>query len=134
MYRTIPSVIGVFFVSLLISSDAIANTNSSEYQTPTPEFARLVEVQSTPDILMSPDNDWLVQLSTHTLGKAKQVQAQLNLFGIEFNPYNFSRHDIKRYVDIEIKHVISGSVLNINNLPDDFTSQVDALNLIRVAL
>lgn len=118
MYRTISSVFGVFFVSLLISSDAIANTNSSEYQTPTPEFARLVEVQSTPDILMSPDNDWLVQLSTHSLGKTKQAQPQLNLFGIEFNPYNFSRHDIKRYVEIEIKHVISGSVLNINNLPD----------------
>ncbi|TMN86644.1 glutamyl endopeptidase, partial [Pseudoalteromonas sp. S408] len=31
--------------------------------------------------------------------------------------FNFSRIDQKRYADIEIKHVISGSVLNLNNLP-----------------
>ncbi len=118
MNRTISSVFGAFFVTLLISSEAIANTNSFGFKTPTEEFARLVEVQSTPDILMSPDNDWLVELSQHAIGSSKQVQPQLSLFGINFNPYNYSHVSLKRYADIEIRHVISGSVLNINNLPE----------------
>ena len=117
MNRILTFVFGTFLITLLISPDGIANTNSTEYQTPTADFARLLEVQATPEVLMSPNNDWLVQLSSHSVGRVKQIQPQMTLFDIEFNPYNFSRIDQKRYADIEIKHVISGSVLNINNLP-----------------
>ena len=118
MNRTISSVFGAFFATLLIASEAFANANTIGFKTPTEEFARLVEVQSSPDILMSPDNDWLVELSQHTIGSSKQIQPQLSLFGIDFNPYNYSRVSLKRYADIEIRHVISGSVLSVNNLPD----------------
>ena len=118
MNCAVSSVFGAFIFTFLIASNAIANTNTNGYQVPSTEFARLVEVQSTPDILMSPNNDWLVQLSEHSIGYKQLTPPSLNLFDIQFNPFNFSRIDQKRYADIEIKHVISGSVLNLNNLPE----------------
>ena len=57
MNCAVSSVFGAFIFTFLIASNATANANTNGYQVPSTEFARFVEVQTTPDILMSPNND-----------------------------------------------------------------------------
>ena len=117
MNFAVSSYLYIVILALILTKNVAANTYSIGFKTPSEEFARLVEVQSKPDLLMSPDNKWLAFLTSQTVGYEKKFSPSLDLFNIKFNPYNFSRVEQQSYTDIEIKHVVSGSVLSLNNLP-----------------
>jgi dipeptidyl aminopeptidase/acylaminoacyl peptidase len=89
------------------------------YQTPSPEIAALVDAKLTPSSVLSSDGQWLALFERKRVVSLDELaKDELKLAGIKLNPANFSRSRVNaKYSGVQLKHVQSGTVININNLP-----------------
>ncbi|WMS96088.1 prolyl oligopeptidase family serine peptidase (plasmid) [Pseudoalteromonas sp. HL-AS2] len=89
------------------------------YQTPSAELAALVDAKLSPTSSLSDDGQWLALFERKRVVSLDELaKEELKLAGIKLNPANFSRSRVSaKYSAVQIKHVQSGTVININNLP-----------------
>ncbi len=89
------------------------------YQTPSPELAALVDAKLAPTSSLSNDGQWLALFERKRVVSLDELaKEELKLAGIKLNPANFSRSRVSaKYSALELKHVQSGTVVNVNNLP-----------------
>ena len=89
------------------------------YQTPSAELAALVDAKLSPTSSLSDDGQWLALFERKRVVSLDELaKEELKLAGIKLNPANFSRSRVSaKYSAVQIKHVKSGTVININNLP-----------------
>ncbi|MBQ4833791.1 S9 family peptidase [Pseudoalteromonas sp. MMG010] len=90
------------------------------YQTPSAELAALVDAKLAPRSALSSNGQWLALFERKRVVSLDELaKSELKLAGIKLNPVNFSRSRVSaKYSAIQIKHVETGTVFNINNLPD----------------
>ncbi|MBH0079260.1 S9 family peptidase [Pseudoalteromonas sp. NZS11] len=102
---------------------ALVPTSYAEqgYQTPSPELAALVDAKLAPTSYLSSDGQWLALFERKRVVTLDELaKEELKLAGIKLNPANFSRSRVSaKFSAVELKHVQSGSVISINNLPND---------------
>ncbi len=89
------------------------------YQTPSAELAALVDAKLAPASYLSSDGQWLALFERKRVESLDELaKEELKLAGIKLNPANFSRSRARtKYSAIELKHVPTGSVITIDNLP-----------------
>jgi len=89
------------------------------YQTPSPELAALVDAKLAPTSYLSSDGQWLALFERKRVVTLDELaKEELKLAGIKLNPANFSRSRVSaKFSAVELKHVQSGTVVSINNLP-----------------
>ncbi|MEM5511616.1 prolyl oligopeptidase family serine peptidase [Pseudoalteromonas sp. AS84] len=101
---------------------ALVPTSYAEqgYQTPSPELAALVDAKLAPTSYLSSDGQWLALFERKRVVTLDELaKEELKLAGIKLNPANFSRSRVSaKFSAVELKHVQSGSVISINNLPN----------------
>lgn len=101
---------------------ALVPTSYAEqgYQTPSPELAALVDAKLAPTSYLSSDGQWLALFESKRVVTLDELaKEELKLAGIKLNPANFSRSRVSaKFSAVELKHVQSGSVISINNLPN----------------
>ena len=90
------------------------------YQTPSPELAAVVDAKLAPTSFLSSDGQWLALFERKRVETLDELaKDELKLAGIKLNPANFSRSRVSaKYSALELKHVQSGTVININYLPN----------------
>ena len=89
------------------------------YQTPSPALATLVDAKLAPTSSLSSDGQWLALFERKRVVSLDELaKEEFKLAGIKLNPANFSRSRVSaKYSALELKHVESGTVVNVNNLP-----------------
>ena len=101
---------------------ALVPTSYAEqgYQTPSPELAALVDAKLAPTSYLSSDGQWLALFERKRVVTLDELaKEELKLAGIKLNPANFSRSRVSaKFSAVELKHVQSGTVISINNLPN----------------
>ncbi|MGB0947057.1 MAG: S9 family peptidase, partial [Pseudoalteromonas marina] len=90
------------------------------YQTPSPDLAAVVDAKLAPTSYLSSDGQWLALFERRRVVSLDELAIEeLKLAGIKLNPANFSRTRVRaNFSAVELKHVQSGTVININNLPN----------------
>ncbi|MGJ8675669.1 MAG: TolB family protein, partial [Pseudoalteromonas sp.] len=89
------------------------------YQMPSPELAALVDAKLAPTSYLSSDGQWLALFERKRVVTLDELaKEELKLAGIKLNPANFSRSRVSaKFSAVELKHVRTGTVISINNLP-----------------
>ncbi|MFC3034723.1 alpha/beta hydrolase family protein [Pseudoalteromonas fenneropenaei] len=117
-FRTGWRIFAALSVLVLGTVNASEQANAG-YQTPSSAIAALVDVKYLPTTLLSNDKDWLAMLERSNVVTLSELsQPELALAGIKFNPHTLMRNTTRFYTKLEFKHVQTGSVVTIGDLPE----------------
>ncbi|CCQ10095.1 conserved protein of unknown function [Pseudoalteromonas luteoviolacea B = ATCC 29581] len=108
-------------VLLLIANISNATENATEnsgYQMPSPSVAAVVDAQLLPTSIVSPNSAWMALLERSRVVQLSDLaRPELGLAGVKFDSATRMKTNTRLYQKLEIKHVQTGSMLTINQLP-----------------
>ena len=111
-------VLRCIFVWLMIGAMSTAAQDSG-YQIPSQALTKVVDAELIPGSTLSADGRWLALLERQNAVTLETLKVpEKALAGIKFNPHTFMRETWSVYTAIELKHVETGSVVKIRDIPE----------------
>ncbi len=111
------NIVSALIASFIVSA-AVYSQDKILYKKPPKEILDLLEAKTTPDILLSPDGKWLLQMSTPEFTNiANLAQPELKIAGIRFNPSSNNQSRISYTDTIRLTQTKSGHDFEVEGLP-----------------
>ena len=90
------------------------------YQTPPPAITDMIERPPTPQVRISPDQQWLLLLEQPSLPSiAELAETELRLGGLRFKPKNLTPSRQRTLTGLELLHIADGTRRPIVGLPEN---------------
>lgn len=89
------------------------------YKMPSNEIVKLVEAQTTPDILVDPTGSWLLQMRKKGFSSIEDLgQDELRIAGLRFNPTTQSQSRVSFRDSLILTHLKTGKDFEVKGLPE----------------
>jgi dipeptidyl aminopeptidase/acylaminoacyl peptidase len=96
------------------------SSTKTKYRTPPKAIADLVDAPLTPDVSVSPNQDWILLMEQPPLPPISELaQPELKLAGLRINPRNNGPSRSSYYNDLTLKSLSNNSERPITGLPPD---------------
>ena len=91
------------------------------YKTPPKEIAELVDAPVTPDLSLSPDNEWALLMHRTSLPSIAEIaKPELRIAGLRIDPANNGPSRVRySYNKLVLKSIADGKEIEITGLPDE---------------
>ncbi|ESP94724.1 prolyl oligopeptidase family [Pseudoalteromonas luteoviolacea 2ta16] len=111
----------ILFVCACVLSNGVY-ANPSSYKQPSAEIAELIQHHSVPKALVNAKGSWmalLTPLEADNTGKSLgQQRPPLSILGVQINPETSLRPEAERYAGVSFKHIDTGALIKVNNIPE----------------